>query len=222
MGFWRRALPLNQLNATVNRDANQLPSPARPVLLKRAESLVADLVSAGFSEARIPLATGWTLLTDEAEAKPEYAKAFGRHFMELASTGHNHLWFTISTGDELRTSTFTLNDLRQAARLLNGRLPDVFGLGPLKLGQYRQSVIEDARGEESEGEISAVLCSSDHGFDDFDIAGHPSVRRACVPHDIKAGESFNVYHGESSKGGCRWDGGLVSSLQSFTATEMQA
>lgn len=188
---------------------------AMPVLLKRAESLVADLVSAGFSEARIPLATGWTLLSDEAEPKPEYAKAFSRHCMELASTGPNHLWFTISTGEELRTSAFTLDDLRQAARLLDGRLPDVFGLGPLKLSKYQQSLIEDARDEDSEGIISAELSSSEHGFDDFDVAGHPCVHRACVRHDIQVGDVFNVYHGESSKSGLVWDGSLLSALRKF-------
>ncbi|MGI1188139.1 hypothetical protein ACRCRN_29160 [Pseudomonas aeruginosa] len=85
---------------------------ALPVLLKRAEALVADLQSAGFSEARIPLVAGWTLLNDDAEAKPEYAKAFSRHCMELASTGPNHLWFTISTGSELRTKAVTLDEFR--------------------------------------------------------------------------------------------------------------
>lgn len=83
---------------------------ALPVLLKRAEGLVADLQSAGFSEARIPLVAGWTLLNESAEAKPEYAKAFSRHCMELASSGPNHLWFTISTGSELRTKAFTLDE----------------------------------------------------------------------------------------------------------------
>ena len=86
---------------------------ALPVLLKRAEALVADLQSAGFSEARIPLVAGWTLLSDDAEAKPEYAKAFSRHCMELASTGPNHLWFTICTGSELRTKAFTLDEFSE-------------------------------------------------------------------------------------------------------------
>ncbi|SIQ98394.1 hypothetical protein [Aquipseudomonas alcaligenes] len=68
-------------------------------------------------------------------------------------------------------------------------------------------------------EISAVLASSEHGFDDFDVTGHACVRRACVPHGIQLGDQFNVYHGESSKSGCMWDGGLISSLRKFAAQE---
>lgn len=71
-------------------------------------------------------------------------------------------------------------------------------------------------------DISVVLASSEHGFDDFDVTGHACIRRACVPNGIKPGDHFNVYFGESSKGGCRWDGELISSLQSFIAPEVQA
>lgn len=45
--------------------------------------------------------------------------------------------------------------------------------------------------------FTARLVNSHHGFQDFDIDGHPVVRRACVPNSIKKGEHFNVYHGKA-------------------------
>ncbi|HRL95516.1 MAG TPA: hypothetical protein PK873_18445 [Pseudomonas sp.] len=68
---------------------------------------------------------------------------------------------------------------------------------------------------QSQQKISAQLVTEEHGYKDFDIAGHPCVHRACVPHDIQKGDYFNVYHGESSKSGCRWDGDLIRSLRKF-------
>ncbi len=70
---------------------------------------------------------------------------------------------------------------------------------------------------QSQQKISAQLVASEHGFSDYDISGHPCVHRACVPHDILRGDYFNVYHGESSKSGCRWDGELIRSLRKFAA-----
>ncbi|WP_137887567.1 hypothetical protein [Pseudomonas sp. 2FE] len=64
-------------------------------------------------------------------------------------------------------------------------------------------------------QISAVLVASSNGYQDYDIQGHPCVRRACVPNNIRRGETFNVYHGESSKSGAVWDGDLASSLRKF-------
>ena len=70
-----------------------------------------------------------------------------------------------------------------------------------------------AEAEERVSELEDGLI--DHGFQDFDIDGHPVVRRACVPNSIKKGEHFNVYHGESSKSGAVWTGTLGDSLRKF-------
>tara|TARA_R110000850_G_scaffold162776_2_gene287605 strand:- start:101 stop:355 length:255 start_codon:yes stop_codon:yes gene_type:complete len=71
--------------------------------------------------------------------------------------------------------------------------------------------------DHSQEKITAQLVTEEHGYKDFAIAGHASVHRACVPHTIQKGEYFNVYHGESSKSGCLWDGELTSSLRKFAA-----
>ena len=55
---------------------------------------------------------------------------------------------------------------------------------------------------------------SEHGFDDYDVVGHPLVHRITVGHGIKKGENFNIYCQEARKVGGKWDGSLVSSLSS--------
>lgn len=68
-------------------------------------------------------------------------------------------------------------------------------------------------------ELEFVLVTSDHGFQDYDIKGHSVLRRACIPHDIKKGENFNLYHGESSKSGVKWTGALSDSLHKWLSSE---
>jgi len=65
--------------------------------------------------------------------------------------------------------------------------------------------------------ISSRLVCDKNGYQDFDIEGHPVIRRACVPNGIKVGEQFNVYHGESAKSGVVWTGTLEASLRKFAA-----
>ncbi|GAB0079361.1 hypothetical protein I4I80_02770 [Pseudomonas syringae pv. tomato] len=72
--------------------------------------------------------------------------------------------------------------------------------------------------KDAEG-FEVVLFTSDHGYQDYDIKGHSVLRRACVPHDIKKGETFNVYHGESSKSGVKWTGALPDSLHEWLCSE---
>ncbi|MFC9008394.1 hypothetical protein [Streptomyces microflavus] len=68
-------------------------------------------------------------------------------------------------------------------------------------------------------ELEIVLVTSAHGFQDYDIKGHSVLRRACIPHDIKKGENFNLYHGESSKSGVKWTGDLADSLHKWFSSE---
>lgn len=56
------------------------------------------------------------------------------------------------------------------------------------------------------------LISSEHGFDDYDVQGHDVIHRICVPHSIRKGGIFNVYHGDSSKSGFVWQGDLPKSM----------
>ena len=65
------------------------------------------------------------------------------------------------------------------------------------------------------------LHNSEHGFQDYDVIGHPTLRRACVPLGIRRGENFNVYHGESSKSGTKWLGNLEMSLAAWSANELK-
>lgn len=66
---------------------------------------------------------------------------------------------------------------------------------------------------------SLTLQSSEHGFLDYDATGNTTLRRACVPISIRNGESFNVYHSESSKSGAVWLGSLSKSLSAWLADE---
>lgn len=68
-------------------------------------------------------------------------------------------------------------------------------------------------------QFQTKLHSSAHGFRDYDVIGHPTLRRACVPLNIRRGENFNVYHGESSKSGTKWLGNLEKSLAAWSPNE---
>lgn len=63
--------------------------------------------------------------------------------------------------------------------------------------------------------VTKTLVSSEHAFDDFDISGMPGVHRACVRHDIKEGDTFNVYCDQGHKFGAVWLGSVEKSLESF-------
>lgn len=54
--------------------------------------------------------------------------------------------------------------------------------------------------------IGLRLVSATNGFHDFDVTGAGSIRRVTVRDDVKRGDVFNVYYGESSKGGAKWLG----------------
>lgn len=71
---------------------------------------------------------------------------------------------------------------------------------------------------ESTQSLNLNLVTSEHGFHDYDVNDHPVLRRACVPVDIKKGQRFNVYYGESSKAGAVWTGNLEKSLQEWLKT----
>ncbi|WP_406624568.1 hypothetical protein [Acidovorax sp. SDU_ACID1] len=59
--------------------------------------------------------------------------------------------------------------------------------------------------------ITLKQVCSDHGFDDYDVAGHPEIYRVCVGHGLKHGDVFNVY-GPAGKRGATWCGNLEASL----------
>jgi len=62
--------------------------------------------------------------------------------------------------------------------------------------------------------IETTLVSTEHGFEDYDVTGHSSITRACVPHKVKVGDTFNIYHHESSKSAIIWQGDLLASILS--------
>jgi hypothetical protein len=64
--------------------------------------------------------------------------------------------------------------------------------------------------------------TSVHGYHDYDVIAHPILRRACVPLNIRKGQFFNVYHGESSKTGVKWLGGLEKSLAAWLQENAEA
>jgi hypothetical protein len=70
--------------------------------------------------------------------------------------------------------------------------------------------------------ISLELVSDINGFLDYDVRNHPTLRRAAVPVGIRIGEQFNVYHGESSKSGATWLGGVEKSLRAWLEVQASA
>lgn len=60
----------------------------------------------------------------------------------------------------------------------------------------------------------AYLIGAEHGFDDYDVIGHPVVHRITVGHGIKRGDIFNVYCSDARKVGGNWTGSLVTSFAS--------
>jgi len=64
------------------------------------------------------------------------------------------------------------------------------------------------------GHITLTQICSDHGFDDYDVAGHPAIYRVCVGHGLKHGDLFNMY-GPAGKRGATWCGNLEASLARF-------
>ena len=70
-------------------------------------------------------------------------------------------------------------------------------------------------------QVSLMLVSKKNGFDDFDVIGHSSLRRICVPHTIKRSDRVNVYYGESSKEGANWKGSPEETLIAFAAVAGQ-
>lgn len=53
------------------------------------------------------------------------------------------------------------------------------------------------------------------GLLDIDIAGIDSVRRVVLSMDITKGDMFNIYYGDSSKGGGTWNTDLVTTLRNY-------
>ncbi|WP_155629650.1 hypothetical protein [Burkholderia territorii] len=63
----------------------------------------------------------------------------------------------------------------------------------------------------------ATLVSSEHGFDDYDVEGIPTVHRVTIGHGIRKGDDFNVYCDEGRKIGGIWQGTLDQSLRHVAA-----
>lgn len=60
------------------------------------------------------------------------------------------------------------------------------------------------------------------GLIDVSIEGLSSIRRAVFDTAIQNGEHFNVYFGDSSKGGAIWHTDLLSSLRAYSASNQAA
>lgn len=66
--------------------------------------------------------------------------------------------------------------------------------------------------------IKVTLVSSEHGFKDFAVTNLANVHRACVPHNIRKDDIFNVYCSDCVKLGAVWCGDVVRSLAKFAET----
>ncbi|MDD5056512.1 MAG: hypothetical protein PHQ60_01965 [Sideroxydans sp.] len=93
----------------------------------------------------------------------------------------------------------------------------------LKLAKHQpiqtKGVLKDKKQTQTDAdEIEVKLSSSEHGFDDFDVSNLPHVHRACVGHNIKKGDIFNVFCSDCVKLGAVWDGDIKRSLTTFAST----
>lgn len=53
------------------------------------------------------------------------------------------------------------------------------------------------------------------GLLDIDIKGVSTVRRVVLGMNVKKNDMFNIYYGESTKGGGAWDADLVTTLRNY-------
>ncbi len=84
------------------------------------------------------------------------------------------------------------------------------------IAEQARALLHKARCNDSSLQLLSVrLVCDKHGYQDFDIEGHPTVHRACVPNGIRVGQQFNVYHGEGMKSGAVWTGTLEGSIRKF-------
>lgn len=60
--------------------------------------------------------------------------------------------------------------------------------------------------------VTLTLVDASHGYDDYDVTGHPDVDRVCIGHQIRKGDYFNVY-GAGGKRGERWRGDLLPTMR---------
>ncbi|NQZ48712.1 MAG: hypothetical protein HRT95_00575 [Moritella sp.] len=84
------------------------------------------------------------------------------------------------------------------------------------MGEYWSDALVKLNNIKTGIKTTCVLTCNKHGFNDYDILNHETIRRVCVPHGIKKGDTFNVYYDESSKIGVIWGGELIESLHDAT------
>lgn len=87
------------------------------ILRQLAEMLIDACETRHVSEARMRTPKNWTLLASEIRPWDASHCRFPQEHMELACSGRNHLWLTVTSkaGDvELHTAAFSLDDLIEA------------------------------------------------------------------------------------------------------------
>ncbi|WP_349618416.1 hypothetical protein [Azotobacter salinestris] len=122
------------------------------VLRQRAEMLIDACETRHLSEARMRTPKDWTLLTGEIRPWDASHCRFPQEHMELACSGRNHLWLTVTSkaGDvELHTTAFSLDDLIEAIALWRANEEDLFYLGSQQLDSASIEEIQ-VRREEAE------------------------------------------------------------------------
>lgn len=116
------------------------------ILRQLAEMLIDACETRYLSEARMRTPKDWTLLTgwDASHCR------FPQEHMELACSGRNHLWLTVTSkaGDvELHTAAFSLDDLIEAITRWRANEEDLFLLGSQQLDSTAIEKIQILRQE---------------------------------------------------------------------------
>jgi hypothetical protein len=97
----------------------------------------------------------------------------------------------------------------------DGSCYEVVGLDAVRA--YRQQ----QQGLDTINDYRYVLHTDKNGYSDYDVEGHPVVKRACVAPTLKKGDRFNLYCHDGSKVGAVWRGDLRSSIDAFESEHVQ-
>lgn len=65
----------------------------------------------------------------------------------------------------------------------------------------------------AENQVRYKLVNIRHGYKDYDVIGHKTLRRLKVPNNVKNGDIINMYYGESTKSGLKWENDIVTSMK---------
>lgn len=136
--------------------------------------------------------------TKPASKKNGSATAIHQYFLDALKNGGPDDYRNASDGVQCASFRVQEPDIE--------RFPQLNGVSEVLVFAGSPDSQGDAGFELKTRGVTLRLVSSEHGFDDFNVIGAPSVGRICLPYDIKPGDNFNVYCDNDRKVGDIWQG----------------